>query len=314
MKLFLRDCMKGMGSLFVRLALVLVAGTALGAPLYAQMLPFHASSAMTTGFEERALRSFVIRTKLSGLRVDGKAVSDPLSREMRVTAVPIVIPYAVYRTVVPIVILPIVNKSLSMAAGGGRKNVTNEGPGDLTVLVKFAPLQWDRLNETRRLAFFGGVEFPTASSTSKDDEGNILPAALQVGTGAFEIPLGVSFTMQTPRRVGIVADFFYNVNTRGNAANGADTFTYDIALGASIYPRTYRTFKEKTLNVYLEVNGSHEMRAGDALFVSPGVQFLVRQNLLVEASVQTPVYQKFMGARPGIDYTVGTGFRWVLPF
>ena len=299
----------GLGSL-----LFLALGTVQVQPALAQILPFRSSSALTIGFEERALRSFISTTQLAGLREDGESIPDPTGLEMRVTAVPFAMPYAVYRTVVPIFRVPVVHKGMSINTPSGRDTVTNSGLGDASILVKFAPLQWDRLNQTRRIAFFGGVKFPTGSTDRTDAEGELLPAALQIGTGAYEIPLGVSFTMQTAGRIGIVTDFFYNVNTTGEASTGRDSFKYDLALGWRAHPSDYRTFRERVLNFYLELNGTHEMDSGNLVFVSPGVQFIALQNMLFELSTQIPVYQNFNGIRPEIDYTIAGGFRWLFPW
>ena len=233
---------------------------------------------------------------------------------MSVTAAPIVVPYAVYRTVIPIVMIPIVNKSLSTEGPEGSTTIDNRGLGDLTALVKFVPFQWDGLNETKRIAFFGGVKFPTGSSEETDRDGQLLPVPMQLGSGAYEVPLGVSFSMQTPAMIGFVADFFYRLNTEGNASTGRDSFFYDLALGATVYPSQYRTFDEKTLNLYLELNGSHEMDSGDTLFLSPGVQFILLKNLAAEFSFQVPIYEKYKATRLATDFTVSTGFRWLLPF
>jgi len=281
---------------------------------YAQVLPFHTNSALTIGFEEKAIRSFFFRAKFSGLRQNGRSIADPLDREMTVTAAPVAVPYAVHRTLVPIAIVPFVSKNLSIDSPAGRRSIDNRGVGDVTALLKYAALQWDRLNETRRLAFFGGVKFPTASTQAKDDEGQLLPAPLQLGTGAYEVPLGVAFTMQTPYRIGILSDFFYNINTDGQASTGTDSFRYDVAVSWRGYPSDYRTFEENVLNFYLELNGHHELDSGDALFLSPGVQFIPLRNVLFELSFQKPIYQNFRDVRPGSDYTVGAGFRWLLPF
>ena len=284
------------------------------ASLSAQMMPFHASTAMAIGFENRALRSFVRRIDRSGLERDGQPVSDPLDRKMSVVAAPIVVPYAVHRTLVPIVMLPIVNKSLSTQTRDGRKTIRNRGLGDATVLLKFVPLQWDGLNETKRIAFFGGVKFPTGSTDATDENGEALAPALQLGTGAYEVPLGVSFSMQTPNNIGFVADFFYRSNTVGEASTGTDSFSYDLAIGATVYPSHYTTFEEKTVNLYLELNGSHEIGSGNTLFVSPGVQLLLLQNLALEFSFQAPVYQKYRDTRLRTDFALATGFRWIFPF
>ena len=71
---------------------------------------------------------------------------------------------------------------------------------------------------------------------------------------------------------------------------------------------------EKTLNLYLELNGSHEIGSGNTLFVSPGVQLLLLQNLAFEFSFQAPVCQKYSDTRLRTDFALATGFRWVLPF
>lgn len=283
-------------------------------PVFAQILPFRASSAVTIGFEERALRSLISRTRLSGLREDGKRISDSDGREMDVTVLPIVVPFAVHRAVVPIVMVPVVHKRLSTNTPSGRRATTNSGMGDATLLLKIAPLQWDRLNESRRIAFFGGVKLPTGSTSATDGAGGDLPASLQIGTGAYEFPLGVSFTVQTPTRFGVVTDAFYRVNTKGDISSGTDSFTYDVAVGWRASPSSYQTFRERVLNLYLEFNGRHEMGTGDLLYLSPGVQFIAQQNLLVEFSTQIPVYQDFTGIRAEVDYTVSGGFRWLFPF
>jgi len=143
---------------------ILIVVISLSGNLYAQMMPFHGSTAMAIGFENRALRSFVKRTELSGLKRDGQFIPDPLNRKMSVTALPIVVPYAVHRRVIPIVMFPRVHKSLAMDTPDGPRTINNRGFGDATLLIKYVPLQWDGLNKTKRIAFFGGVKFQTGSS------------------------------------------------------------------------------------------------------------------------------------------------------
>ena len=109
-------------------------------------------------------------------------------------------------------------------------------------------------------------------------------------------------------------DAFYRVNTKGDMSSGTDSFTYDVAVGWRASPSSYQTFRERVLNLYLEFNGRHEMGAGDLLYLSPGVQFIARQNMLVELSTQIPVYQDFTGIRVEVDYTVSGGFRWLFLF
>ena len=47
------------------------------------------------------------------------------------------------------------------------------------------------------------------------------------------------------------------------------------------------------------------------LFISPGIQYIVTENLLFEAGVQIPIVKDFPSGRLEPDYTVLFGFRYL---
>ncbi len=73
----------------VRMACGLVAGLSAAvlltpANLTAQVLPFHTATAITTGFEESAARTFSSFFGRGGLRRDGVGITDPKQRDIDV--------------------------------------------------------------------------------------------------------------------------------------------------------------------------------------------------------------------------------------
>ena len=146
---------------------------------------------------------------------------------------------------------------------------------------------------------------------------------LQLGTGSWDFPFGLSFTRSTGR-VALNADVFYRVNTEHETISFGNQFNYDLALGYRLYPVQYETYREKVINLYLEINGqvngknkvegeTAENSGGHTIFLSPGVQWVLLQNLLLEASVQLPVFEDFNGTQLGNDFTFSAGVRYLLP-
>ena len=214
-------------------------------------------------------------------------------------------------------------KRLATTENGVKQEISNTGVSDIMLNLKYALWQRDARNQTTRLATFAGVKFPTGSTDATDDSGKLLPAGLQLGTGSWDFPLGLSFTRSTGR-FGLNADVFYHINTKHDAVAFGDGFTYDLAVGYRLYPAQYETYREKVVNLYLEVNGqingknevqgeTDKNSGGHTIFLSPGLQWVLLQNLLVEASVQLPIFEAFNGTQLGNQFTFSVGVRYLLP-
>ena len=225
-------------------------------------------------------------------------------------------------------------KQLTTTENGVKQDISNTGISDVTLNFKYALWQRDALNKTTRLAAFAGVKFPTGSTDERGDSGKLLPASLQLGTGSWDFPFGLSFTRSTGR-FGLNADVFYRVKTKHEVSSEArsrsigtisfgNQFNYDLALGYRLYPAQYETYREKVVNLYLEINGqvngknevekkTDQTSGGHTIFLSPGLQWVPLQNLLVEASVQLPVFEDFNGTQLGNDFTFAAGMRYLLP-
>ena len=87
---------------------------------------------------------------------------------------------------------------------------------------------------------------------------------------------------------------------------------YDLALSIRV-PEQVETIRTRTLQLYLEWNGSIKQRAtsggskladtgGHVAYLSPGIQWVLLPQLLIEGSLQIPVLQDHNGLQP--DYGV----------
>jgi len=292
--------------------------------LRAQSLPFNTTSAISIGFEEKAVRAFFQYMHLGGLRRGRESVTDSAKRSMEVWATPILVPYSVSRKLIPIFVVPIVHKSLRFTDGSGQHELATSGIGDALLMFKYTWFQRDRLNETTRAVLVTGLKAPTGSNDERDNSGQLLPRPLQLGSGSWDIPITIAGTA-TRGRFGLSGDLSYRLTTEANGFKAGNVLGYDVALGYRAWPPRYETFREKVVNAYMELNGQVTPHAkqqsvsvsdtgGHEIYLSPGLQWVPRSNLLVESSIQVPIYQNLYGTQMATDVRVGTGVRYLLPF
>lgn len=292
--------------------------------LMAQALPFHTETAITTGFEQGAARTFSAFLGREGLRRDGVEILDPMQRDIDVFAQPFaVLPYAITPMWTTRIVAPFISKSMDFTAPmGTRQNYSTSGIGDVLVDTKWVFLNHNRLQGTTRLGIEGGVRIPVGKTSALLPTGAIAPRPLQVGSGYWSFPFKALFTL-TRGRLGVVANAGYQINASDDGFSAGDLFSYDAAIGFRIAPWVYQTLSDKSLILYLEVNGTVTQRddlsgvtnpnsGGHLMFVSPDLQWIPTPWLLFEASARFPVVQDLNGAQLEYDtrFQIGTRFRF----
>jgi hypothetical protein len=288
------------------------------AGITAQALPFHAETAITTGFEESAARTFSAFMGRSDLRADGSTFADPMQRDIDVFVQALaLLPYAPTAKWTTRVVLPFVSKSMDFTdpTTGTRQSYSATGVGDVLIDSKWIFFTKNRLGGTLRVGIEGGVKIPLGSTGEFLPDGTEAPRPLQVGTGSWDFPLKALFTL-TQGRYGIIANTGYRINTANEGFEAGNVFSYDLALGLRLRPQKYRSINDDTLVFYLELNGSVTNRdrlasgenpnsGGHLLFLSPDIQWIPTPWLLFEASLQLPVVRNLNGTQ--LDY--GTRFQ-----
>lgn len=292
--------------------------------LLAQALPFHTETAITTGFEESAARTFSSFFGRQGLRRNGVGIADPMQRDIDVFVQAFgVLPYAITPMWTTRVVVPFVRKSLDFtAAGGARRDYTTNGVGDVLVDTKWVFLSKNQLKGTMRLGIGGGVKIPVGETGARMPDGTVAPRPLQAGSGSWDFPFKALFTM-TRDRFGLLANIGYRVNTRDDGFRAGNVFSYDVALGLRVAPWVYKTLRDKSLIVYVELNGEVTQRdeiagarnpdsGGHVLFLSPDIQWIPTPWLLFEGSVQFPIVQDLNGTQLKYQtrFQLGTRLRF----
>ncbi|MFQ5747035.1 MAG: heavy-metal-associated domain-containing protein [Gemmatimonadota bacterium] len=166
------------------------------ASLQAQALPFHTETAITTGFEEEAARTFAAFGGRGGLVRDGQGIADPMRRDVDVFVQPVaVLPYAIGPMWTTRVILPYVRKTMDFTTPDGmRRRYATSGVGDAILDTKWVFLSRNRLKGTTRLGIEGGVKIPLGTTEADLPDGSVAPRPLQVGTGSWDFPLKALLT------------------------------------------------------------------------------------------------------------------------
>lgn len=306
------------------IAMVSAAAELYPLPAWAQALPFHTDSGITTGFQENAARGFVSFLGRQGLLVDGDEADDPARRELDAL---VVVGGAIPVTFTPLwtvrIVVPFVHKSLAFdGPAGQRLEFETSGLGDVLVDTKWILYSDNRPQASTRIGFQGGLEIPTGDTDDRLPGGEVAPRPLQVGTGSWDVPVELVFT-DIEGRWGFHGNVGWRFHTEDDGFEAGDVFEYDAAIGLRFVPWVYESLRDQTLVAYLELNGEvaredeiggeeNPDSGGHVLFLSPDLQWIPTPWLLLEASVQVPLVQDLNGAQLEHDtrFQVGGRFRF----
>lgn len=281
--------------------------------------PVNFDTAVTAFFSGSVFRSLGVITHKTD---DGNKALD---RRLTIKEVPIVFSYSPKPDIATSIVTPWMEKSLRRNLSGRRVMLDVAGLGDISLLGRWTFKKW--LGPWRRadLAVIGGVELPTGD-TNRRDEGLRLPPELQLGSGSFDPFLRMAFSRSAGRN-SIFAELQYKVNMPGALDfKFGDVLKYDLAFAYRLFPA--RKYPNPEFFGILELNGVWEQQArkrgrdventgSHTIFLSPGIQAVPLKNLLLEASVQIPIYQDLRGRQLGYDVgdlgnsNISFGFRFL---
>ncbi len=286
----------------------------------AQVLPFFTDTALTVGFESNAVRTFSRFVVRNQLRSEGQEVPDPSNQDVLVFAQVFAVPVRIDSDTVFTAVTRLLHKQLNFTVpGSSRQQLSDSGLGDTTLLVKRRFYIDNFQAGGIQLALLGGVKLPTGDDSQRDNQGNLLPRSLQLGTGSVDVPLGFVF-LAFKDRIGFNSSFLYQFNNESDGFRFGDETKVNLAFGYRLIPKQYTSFQDKVLNVYLEVNTVVSQRAslndqnvpdsgGTTVFLTPGVQAVLHPRFLVEAAFQIPIVQELNGTQLGFATTANVGIR-----
>lgn len=295
---------------------MLVVACSWASPASAQIFATSARTAFFSGF---GFRTFVSSTESGD---STPSVSRPFTlpgQTMRVRISPLAVVYGLRRRLSVVAIVPFVDKQLRRREPAGVTRVgAGIGIGDSTVLLRWRLLKRNRGRGSLEVGAEFGVKTPTGSHNLRDRDGTRLPRALQRGSGSWDPTANLDMTFVPAAGRGrwvFGADIGGTLGTRADGFEAGDRIAYDAMVKVRLLPHHYPghdTF------VLLELNGrwrgdsrelgsASESTGGHVIYLSPGIQFLLRQNVVLEAGVQIPIVERIGGAQlpPGVNVLVG---------
>jgi hypothetical protein len=192
---------------------------------------------------------------------------------------------------------------------------------DISVFGRYQVLNRHSLNSTFIAALQGGIRFPTGKTDATNEEGEILNAHIQPGTGAFNYLFGFSVSYAI-KKVSFVANSLYSLTTEGNVGNDSYEYGNVINYDASVRYRLSGSIQSSTyLFASLGVAGEHRQEellkgdevpgtGGQTIYLLPGFQVFFRP-FIFEASFWVPVIYDLHGRQLAETFKGSAGFTFL---
>ncbi|MFQ5652864.1 MAG: transporter [bacterium] len=299
--------------------LSLVSALLLPVSLNAQVFGEAARTEFMGGF---GFRTFYSRINKTRLLVDGESMRGPDAPKVFVNMAPVAVVYGARPGLSLILMVPTIVRSFEQTRNGTRITQTDAGVGDLTFLAKYRFYKKDSFFKSRQIAVQAGLKFPTGPDDLKDAQGAPLPQPMQLGSGSVDGRFALTFT-EARKRWFFTGDLGYELNTAGDDFEFGDVVRYDLAVKFRFHPARFKDGPLKQHFVFLELNGLINRKArskgvelansgGHQIFLAPGVQIFLLENVLLEAGIQLPLVQNLNGRQLGTDFNLRIGMRWVI--
>lgn len=189
-------------------------------------------------------------------------------------------------------IVPLVTNRFDAGAG----SVGGTGLGDILVLIKYRFYREDSKRGTTQASVTAGPKIPTGRTDLTDNNGKVLPAGLQPGSGSTDLFLAANWTytgLFNVRRLVADGDFHSLLRSTGTQATNLGN---DVA---SRFWLSYRPYEAK--------NGSREW------FIGPDLTWLYSENETVSGVTQDGSGMNallagattYVGVRPGVHLWFG---------
>lgn len=232
-------------------------------------------------------------------------ISDPLDRERDEHRVVLGIDRGLKPDLTVSALVPYVVLDFESDAG----DADSSDFGDVALLGKYRFYEENWPQSTFNVAFIGGVETPTGS-TSESEGGSRLPPGLQPGSGSWDPFVALSSNL-SQGRYRLDASAFYKLNTEGAQDFDRGNF-FSLSLDGK-YRFWHEQYPGPTAGVKLGLQYRYEGRAEqDGTNVAnsgsseirgrTGFSWHPAANIDVSFNVEIPLYQDFNGEQLALDY------------
>lgn len=263
--------------------------------------PIFGASPRTQFFLGTALRSFALYQKSEGG-----------GNELKVWTAPAIFSYALITDATLNLVVPYQRRHLETPVG----DFDADGIADIILFGKYRFYRRDVPFGRDQISFIGGLELPSGS-TSKGPGIKAAPS-LQLGSGGVDGIVGVA-AGTTRSWYSIEGAVQGKINSEAQDFKFGNVLLYDLYLAYQTYPEWPTPPAQLNFSVEFngrtfgdnEVDGKDLDTGGTVLFISPGIQYIVTENLLFETGAQIPIVRDFPSGRLEPDFNVLFGFRFI---
>jgi hypothetical protein len=213
-------------------------------------------------------------------------------------------------------LLPQVQDSRSSTTGGVTTRTAAKGPGDAVALAKWRFHRWDAPHEALNVALLVGAELPTGADRERDN-GTLVPADMQPGTGSWDPLLGIAATYE-PRRWRFNAAALYKHAGEAHDYRAGDEWLVELAAGHRFwlepYPGPFMRFD--LILRYRNEDRAHQSgmivhdSGGELTTLGANLAFRPRPALDFQLAVETPISEQVDGTQLGAGTTVTLNFGY----
>ncbi len=271
-------------------------------PVLLKAAPIQGLTPRTQFFLGTALRSFVKVSRSA----NGNA-------QRHIVQIPTILNYNLATDAVATLVVPYLIKEFR---NPDKTHQDTRGVGDIRLIGKYRFYREDAPLGSKQMSVIGGLELPTGNTTKRKD-GVKLPPPRQLGSGGVDPFFGFAAGWISGHHA-IEGGTQVKYNSRHSGFRFGVESNYDISYAYRIFPGW--PVPNAQLNFLLELNGQHRERnisgsskvrnsGRDTILLSPGIQYILFDNALLEASFQYPVLEQVNGKQFHQDYTVLFGFR-----
>lgn len=211
---------------------------------------------------------------------------------------------------------------VTLSGGGEGAAGSSFGLSDIALLGRYQFYKRHTLASTFIAVFQTGVRIPTGTTDARNDDGEVLEAHLQPGTGAFNFLLGASANY-VKNNLGFAANGIYSIATEGKV--GGDIYQYGNALNydASLRYRLISSL-QSGLNFFANLGIAGEYRrhekqnglalddtGGHTFYLAPSVQVFYQQ-FVFELSYWHTVGHNLNGRQLGETFKTFAGLTFLL--
>ncbi len=192
------------------------------------------------------------------------------------------------------------------------------GFGDAILLGQYKLIKFNEAS----IYLTGGIKIPTGKSDVKDENGILMAADLQPGTGSWDMIAGAGFVKSHFIRPGMsfTSTFISKLNTYSERYNGQQNYKYgndfqfllgitdsffmkSMLLNPGLLVRFWHTTPDKIEDSLFPNTG------GTWIYLAPSVNFQFTDMISIFGSTEIPVYQKLTGSQLSTTIRFALGFQ-----